>query len=345
MNSSTSSSDNAPNKTRKDGLSLKVFFSRIMLPFLLITGISFYMIDRVMRDRVIFRTPILGAAKIHRSIHRRSPEIPILGSSRALGSYIPDSLSLRSYNYGINGTGYEVVDMFLDLECNRKRALTPIVINFDYEMFNNSLGDLNNYIPNIRHSGVRDLLKRHDKYNFQYELFGIRFFNSYDLFIKDYINYRVQLTKAVTLGASLEKNKLSPAAFNKLVEKRLKKKAKWNPLPGQIDRLIAHIHSRPDRIFVIAVAPYHWSYYESFEGINEAHATLDMLDSIPNAMVVNEDGCDYPDSLFVNTSHLNFYGAVRYTNRLRKIMFGDRKGDWPTPAIWPPGYGPYGKIQ
>ncbi|MEL7401329.1 MAG: hypothetical protein AAFN68_12270, partial [Pseudomonadota bacterium] len=253
-------------------------------------------------------------------------------------------LSLRSYNYGINGTGYEVVDMFLALECNRKRALTPIVINFDYEMFSNSLGDLNNYIPNIRHPGVRDLLKRHGKYHWWYEIFGVRFFNSYDLFIKDYINYRVQLTKAVTLGASLEKNKLSPEAFKKLVEKRLNTPTKWNPRRGQIERLKTHIYSRPDRIFVIAVAPYHWSYYESFEGKPQADSVLAVLDNIPNAMVVRDER-EYPDSLFVNTSHLNFYGAVRYTKMLRQVMFGDQEGDWPVPAVWPPGYGPYGKSQ
>lgn len=305
----------------------------------------FYMIDRVMRDRVIFRTPILGAAKIHRSVHRRSPEIPIIGSSRALGSYIPDSLSLRSYNYGINGTGFEVMDIFLGLECARKHALTPIVINFDYEMWNHSLGDLNNYIPNVRHEAVRKLLKDEGQYQWWYELFAIRFFNSYDVFIKDYINYRVQLTKTVTLGASLEKNKIAKNAFDGMVKKRLAKTTKWSPNQGQIDRLVARINSRPDRMFIIAVAPYHWSYYESFEGLDDAEALLCEFDALPNAIVVNEDGRTYPDSLFTNTSHINFDGAARFTKVVRKVMFGDQKGAWPVPAVWPPGYGPYGIIQ
>ena len=340
MNSSTSNS-----KPTYPQRGAKRFLFQVVFPLLLTISVMFYMIDRVMRDRVIFRTPILGAAKIHRSIHRRSPEIPIIGSSRALGSYIPDSLSLRSYNYGINGTGFEVMDIFLGLECGRKRALTPILINFDYEMWNDALGDLNNFIPNIRHEGVRNLLKKQKQYHWTYDLFGVRFFNSYDLFIKDYINFRVQLTKTVTLGASLERNKIAKPAFDRLVKKRLAKKTVWNPREDQIARLKARILSRPDRMFVIAVAPYHWSYYDAFEGMDEAKALLRELDSIPNALVVDEDGRDYPDSLFTNTSHLNYYGAIRYTKVIRKAMFGEQKGAWPVPAIWSPGYGPYGKIQ
>lgn len=319
---------------------VKRFATRILLPFLLIVGTFCYMVDRVMRDRVIFRTPILGAAKIHRSIHRRSPEIPILGSSRALGSYIPDSLSLRSYNYGINGTGYEVVDLFLQIETKRNHAKTAIIINFDYEMWNEALGDLNNYIPNIRHPEVRSLLKKHDAYKLWYEFFGLRFFSSFDIYLKDYINYRVQLTKVVTLGASLEKNELPKAQWDKLVRKRLATKTTWEPKTDQMERLRKHIRSRPDRMFYIVVAPYHKSYYESFVGIEAAHKFLADIDTIPNVQVINIDGRDYPDELFVNTSHINYEGAKRFTKEVRTAIFGNNPGESPEPLIWPPGYEP-----
>lgn len=316
------------------------FLLRYLLPFVVVMLAFCLATDWIMRHYVIFRTPMHGAAKIHRSITRLSPELSILGSSRALGSYLPDTLSLRSYNYGINGTGYEVVDLFLTFEEQRPYSRTPIIINFDYDLWKPDLGDLNNYLPHVSHPAVRDLLKSQDMYSPWYELPAVRFFNSYDSYVKDYINFRVELTKLTSLGASLEKNKLDEATFARLVKKRLGTKAKWSPNEGQMQRLYAHFEKRPDRMFYLVVAPYHRSFYETFEGMEQAQAWLDEVDRRPNVDVVQVDGRNYPDSLFVNTTHINLLGAKRFSKEVRLAIFGDQKGESPTPVKWPPGYGP-----
>lgn len=316
------------------------FLLRYLLPFLGMGLVLCMLVDWVMREYVIFRTPMHGAAKIHRSMTRVSPELSILGSSRALGSYLPDSLSLRSYNYGINGTGYEIVDLFLSFEEERPYARTPIIINFDFDLWKPDLGDQNNYLPHVRHPKVRALLQSQDRYATWYELPAIRFFNNYDSYLKDYINFRVELTKVTSLGASLEKNHLDPAAFDRLVQQRLQTPQRWAPNQEQINRLLQHFDNRPDRMFYLVVAPYHWSYYDSFEGMDEAQAWLREVDQRPNVDVVQVDGRSYPDSLFVNTTHINLEGAIRFTKEVRKAIFGDQKGESPTPIKWPPGYGP-----
>lgn len=301
---------------------LRRFLLRHLLPYLLGMAALCLLVDWGMREFVIFRTPMHGAAKIHRSITRVSPEIPILGSSRALGSYLPDSISLSSYNYGVNGTGFDLVDLFLSLDLARSHSKMPVIINFDYDMFKPDLGDLNNYIPHVEQPVVRRLLKSHGDWQWWYQIPGIRFFNSYDSYVKDQINLRVGLTKVASLGAALEKNVIPEGQFEKLVQERLEKPQEWRVDKEQEARLLEHFASRPDREFYLVAAPYHWSFYEGFIGMDEARAWLRGVDALPNVRVIEVDGRDWPDDLFVNTTHINYAGAVQFSTMLRDSIFG-----------------------
>ncbi|MGZ4056888.1 MAG: hypothetical protein ACXVPM_18390, partial [Bacteroidia bacterium] len=59
-------------------------------------------------------------------------EIPIFGSSRAAGSYIPDLLDTNCFNYGVEKTEHLLLELFLKNEYAKKKT-TPIIINFDYD--------------------------------------------------------------------------------------------------------------------------------------------------------------------------------------------------------------------
>lgn len=298
------------------------FLLRHLLPYLLIISLFCLGLDWGMRKYVIFKTPMHGAAKINRAINGVENELPIFGSSRALGSYIPDSIAPNGYNYGINGTSFEVIDIFLKYETARKEATSPIIINFDYDMFRGGIGDPNNYIPHVNRPEFRSLLQERDKWKVWYRLPGIRFFNSYDSYIKDYINVQVGLTKVVSKGASLEKNVIPEATFKKLVDGRLKNPEEWGIDSLQEAQLIAHFDSRPDRKFYLVAAPYHWSYYKGFKGMPEAQDWLQKINRRANVEVIQVDGRDWPDSLFVNTTHINLAGAKRFTPIVRKAVFG-----------------------
>ncbi len=298
------------------------FFLRHFLPYLAIVAVICIGLDWGIRKYVIFKTPMHGAAKINRVIEG-ADEIAIFGSSRALGSYIPDSLAPNAYNYGINGISYEVIDLFLKYETARMDHSSPIVINFDYDMFRGGIGDPNNYIPHVNRPEFRKLLQDRDKWEIWYRLPGIRFFNSYDSYFKDYINARVGLTKVVNKGAALEKNVIPEATFDKLVEARLKQPEAWGIDSLQEAKLIAHFDARPDRKFYLVIAPYHWSYYQGFKGMDTAQAWLDKIDRRENVEVVKVDGREWPDSLFVNTTHINLKGAQRFTPIVRSVLRGE----------------------
>ncbi len=313
------------------------FLLRHLLPYLMVVALVCVGMDWGIRKYVIYRTPMHGASKINRAINGAGDEIPIFGSSRALGSYIPDSLAPNAYNYGINGISFEVIDLFLKYETDRKEAKGPIIINFDFDMFRGGIGHPNNYIPHVGRPEFRKLLQDRDKMKLWYRIPGIRFFNSYDSYIKDYINAKVGLTKVVNKGASLEKNVIPEETFKKLVEQRREQPEAWLPAPDKeadfkkaqtsLDqhtaKLTGYFEARPDRDFFLVVAPYHWSYYESFQGMAEAQVWLDKMDERPNVEVVQVDGRTWPDSLFVNTTHINLKGARRFTPEVRKAVFGE----------------------
>ena len=101
MNSSISNSEaTATARERKDA---RRFLSRYLLPFVVVLTVFCLVWDYFLRETVIFETEIQGVAKLHRIYEPHPGEIPIIGSSRALGSYIPDSIHPNAYNYGING--------------------------------------------------------------------------------------------------------------------------------------------------------------------------------------------------------------------------------------------------
>ena len=44
------------------------------------------------------------------------------------------------------------------------------------------------------------------------------------------------------------------------------------------------------------------------------------LSKFPNVKVIDFSHVDYPDNLFMNTIHLNYYGAKRFTKELKAEM-------------------------
>ena len=308
---------------RSQGQQALRFLLRHFLPYLLVVALVCVVVDWGIRKYVIYRTPMHGASKINRAIEGVDNEIAIFGSSRALGSYIPDSLAENAYNYGINGISFEVIDLFLKYETERKANTAPIIINFDFDMFRGGIGDPNNYIPHVGRPEFRQLLQDRDKWNHWYRIPGIRFFNSYDSYIKDFINAKVGLTKVVSKGASLEKNVIPEATFKKLVDERLKHPEEWGIDSLQEAKLNGYFEARPDRNFYLVVAPYHWSYYKGFKGMKQAQTWLDTMDKRPNVDVVQVNGREWPDSLFVNTTHINLNGARKFTPLVRKAIFGE----------------------
>ncbi|MFN8397391.1 MAG: hypothetical protein U0176_22400 [Bacteroidia bacterium] len=305
-------------------IGLRKLVLRILLPLAVIGVVVCLGLDWLVENQIIQKTPSHGAAKLLRIREPHPDEIPIIGSSRALCSYIPDSLGTNYYNYGINGIGYAVMDVFLQQELAQRDKTGPIVLNFDYGMFYYQTGDLNAYIPNLDIPGLRELVKRGGRYSGHLELPGIRYFGCLDAFVRDHLNDRLQLTKAINKGAVLEKQAIKAEEFAKLVNQRKDTVEKFEPRMELVDTLVKRIQAHPNREFLIVMAPYHSSFYASIspEGRFRADSIMAALDALPNARFIRFDTRDWADSLFFNTTHVGLAGARKMSQMLRDSLRG-----------------------
>ena len=137
-------------------------FRKFCINFLLPFTISIVMFGLVFNflfeKYIIFKSEISGASKINKIITEdNSQEIPLFGSSRAEGIFIPDELGTNFYNYGISGTQDNVMLFFLQQEVSKKKN-APIILNFDLDGLSNSLFDISNYIPNSNNNHIKELI-------------------------------------------------------------------------------------------------------------------------------------------------------------------------------------------
>lgn len=57
-------------------------------------------------------------------------EVPILGSSRALGNYVPSLIADNCFNYGVNGMGMD--ELLFNLKAIREtNSPHPVILNID----------------------------------------------------------------------------------------------------------------------------------------------------------------------------------------------------------------------
>jgi hypothetical protein len=295
---------------------------RILLPLSAVFILFCLGLDRFVRVRLIGENSTHGASKLFRIQAPRPLEIPILGSSRALCAFIPDTLGKDYYNYGINGIGYAVMDIFMKHELAQHGKRGPIILNFDFTMFYYQLGDRSTYLPHAGMPEVKDLLKRHDEYSPYMIIPGIRFFGSIDAIGKEYLNQRIELTKSTNKGAAIERTVTSPSYFAALEKRRLDTMEPWRPRKELIDTLFKRIGDHPEREFFVVVSPYHPSYLHAIPSADLASVKqlFRRLDALPNARVIDFDTHDWPDECFSNTSHVSMIGARRVSQMLRDSL-------------------------
>ena len=295
------------------------FFFKILLPLVLIISASGLLFNYLFEKRVILKSDICGAYKVNRIITETYPnEIPIFGSSRAAYGFIPDSLGGNYFNYGLAGTNYDVTLFFLEHECKKSKTTPWIILNFDLDGLTYSLGDVSNYILNASDPGVRQLLGT--EYKSYFRIPFVKYFGRYETYFRLLLSNRIELTKFTNKGASLEKNVLPQKEFNQLVVERKNSQATFKNDPVLQKRLIDVINAHPARTFVFVVSPYHSSYFERFANIGEARGFLASLSAMKNVKVFDFSHMNLPDSMFLNTTHINYKGAMVFNHQLRDSL-------------------------
>jgi|TARA_B110000467_G_scaffold163324_1_gene189010 hypothetical protein len=291
-------------------------FSIFLLKIITITMIIGFAFNFAFEKLVIFESQINGASKVNRILSKTEKnEIPIFGSSRAEGNFVPSIIEGENcFNYGISGTQANIWLFFLEQEL-KKQKHTPIIINFDLGGLNYSDGNIGNYIPNW--SSTKNILT--NKGEFYYEIPFIKYYGQYERYFKFYMNEKINLTKVTDNGGSFEKNKLTTSKFNELVHKRENTKSSFK-LNKQLSAKFNKLITSTSRSIVLVVSPYHVSYFNQFENIEMANKYLSSLSERENIRIIDLRNYIIDDNMFLDTSHLNYEGAIKFTRRMKEEL-------------------------
>jgi len=296
----------------------KLFCIKFLLPFLALFFLIGYAFQYVLEKTIILKSEINGAYKINRIINEtHNDEIPMFGSSRMEGDFIPGILGSNYFNYGLAGTQDNVTLFFLNEEI-KKNKTSPIIINFDMDGLSYGNGDMANYLYNINNEGVQHIIGNDDRVH--YHIPVVKYYGFYEGYFKDYLSNRVTLTKFTDKGASVEKNSLLPQAFNQAVALRKSYTTIFKndeQLKKGFDYVFSHATKRK---FIFVVAPYHSSNFIQYKNEGEAARYFAYLKTYKNVMVLDFSKKNYPDSLFFDTQHLNYNGAIKFSKALKDTL-------------------------
>jgi hypothetical protein len=269
----------------------------------------------IFEQSVIFKSQIGGASKVNKILSETiEGEIPIFGSSRAQGNFVPSILDDNCFNYGIDGAQANVWLFFLEEEL-KKNKNTPILINFDLLGLIYGHGAIGNYTPNW--NSTKDILV--GKEELYYNIPFVRYYGQYESYLRDYINEKINLTKKTDNGGSFEKNTLVEAKFKELVKKRENTISSFDLNEELLFKFNKLINST-SRSIVLVISPYHKSYFNKYENIEKADEYLISLSKIKNIKIIDLRNYIVEDRMFMNTTHLNYDGALVFSRKLKELL-------------------------
>jgi len=271
--------------------------------------------DYLITRWAIDENPSSNAGRIRHLVNEHSDEIPIFGSSKVYYDYVPAEMGLNAFNYGLDGSSYEVTDALLDIEL-AKHKTAPIIIDLKPQA-EHGIGDPSTYIPFAYDPHIRRLFDDSDSMVWRYYVPGIRYFGYYDYYLKELIDDRAHVMRTVERGFSHEKYwTFDRARLDDAIGQRIRESNGYFPDDAQNSRLIERIKQHPDRLFFLVYSPVHSSCYVNFQNLDRFEAFKAKLGSMQNVVVLDLERTDYPDEWFKDTNHLLYEGAAEFSRSL-----------------------------
>ncbi len=303
-------------ETSSSTSNFKRALTRLLLPLLGIIAVLCFVVDRMFFTQVILKSTTAGSYKTYRIFNETHPEeIPILGSSRAAGSYVSEEIDPHCFNYGIEKTMIDLTSIFLAEELKKAKA-APVIINWDYEIFRNDKGNIAHFIPSVDQAPIAQYVGKDMRWF--YHVPALRFFNVYDDYVKSYVGERSGSSE-ISNGGFFVTFSPTPEQFTRMTETRRKSIFTWEDQPEKQAAWEKLLTSTTRRIMLV-IAPYHSSYYESLRNMEGATAYLAKLDALPNVTVIDLGRMDLPDDHYQNTTHVNYAGAVEFSKELGRRL-------------------------
>ena len=260
----------------------KKYVLKILFPVLLLVVVMALPFCFLFEKNIILSNKNCGAYKINRILNLNDlNEIPILGSSRAEASFIPEILGPNYFNYGLEGTQENVMLFFIKQECKKKNKKSPLIIlNIDLDGINTKTGDISNYLYNSRNGDVKELLG--STYKFQYSIPFVKYVGQFENYMRYYLNNRMQLTKYSKDGAFIDKTVLPQKMIDDLIEYRRTHQDVFLHEADLKKEFFKTINENKDRTFVFVVPPYHSCYFTNYKNPEDAKAFLNELRGLSN---------------------------------------------------------------
>ena len=246
-----------------------------------------------------------SAYKMKRLYENPEPdEIAIVGSSRALGNYVPSIISFRCFNYGENGMGFgEILPILRVLR--ERRTAAPVILNLDPWGV-------------CRGTDVADyrLAPQSGKVSGWDRVWGVRFFGKLRQNLVAYLDAQRSVTRVIDRGAQLLKNNWAKEAWI-AINAKIGKVDCLSDLEG-VSELIDVLRGFAPRKVYVVICPCSSHWTEMFQGRTNLAALIRALQSIPNVTVLNYFGSmRFSDDDFVDPTHLNIVGARKFSSMLK----------------------------
>ena len=256
-------------------------------------------------------------------------EIPVLGSSRALGHFVPTSLGTNVFNYGINGSGIGET-LFLLKDLVRRKPSGLVLVNVDpwgFGAFDDAKAVFRgNYTLAAFSQDVRKRLPP-GVVSVADWLPGIRFQGRLRANLANLMNARKSVTKRIDRGAVLLTTSRTKEEWAYL-DQTLRPTRFVPPSPdcraalGEIVRLVAAHGGRLRVVFVIG--PCSPSWRRKFENADDlrtwALAFADEMSGQPVSVIDLFSDTDFTTEEFADATHLNCDGAARFSSELKRRL-------------------------
>jgi hypothetical protein len=289
--------------------SFSVFFIKLILLISLVSII----LNKLFENKIILKTEISGAFKIHNIAHKNlKSEIPIFGSSRAKTNFCSSLINKNIFNYGIDGIGSKVWLFFLEKELEKQKN-KPILINFDLDGFRNYIGDKSNYLLDY------STFKLFENNHFIYRISLIRNFGYYQSYFTDFLKYKFPLNNIIDRGGVHSNLEFDLQNFNFNLKKRTLENDYFQTDSTQLNNFYSLIKSTTRTIYLV-ISPYHVSALNNFSNLRDADIFLENIDQLDNLIVLDFRDLDFKKEMFFNTTHLNFKGAKQFSQLLSDTL-------------------------
>lgn len=303
--------------------SFKTRFIGLLARYVIIAVVLVYGVDLLFSSVIIPSNETTNYAKLNRLIHENHPEeIPLLGSSTVLRGLMADQLGEHFYNYGITATNFQKLAPLLEIELAKDKT-SPIIIDMPPQFFmarpkpNIRMEDM---LPFSRNTYIREFMKEYDFYEPWHDISGLRYFGNYTTYFGSYMSTQLPSDMSFSRGGKHVGRKTPADKFAQFIELRSQKPLPYKASPELLNTF-KKLLSSTDRPIVLVVFPFYKTVYETGFDLASYTALIEELSTeYPHVSGFVADGREYLDSDFLDTIHLNYQGALKFSKQLRQAL-------------------------